>query len=265
MSLSTTSGNTLDAIPSGHIPGRIAAKLGIPSPNMPHREIAIEARGVGYAYGDRLVLRGIELTLAAGETAALTGVNGAGKTTLLRCLAGLCRPTAGQVLWCGQQAVLRSAASRLLGVVMHESQLYPHLTAKENLLFAARLHDIARPRERIEGWLANAGLAAHGDCLASRLSRGMRQRLAVTRSLVHDPAILLWDEPFSGLDAASVAWGLNLLNRLRGEGKAICFSTHDATIAESHADRILRLAGGRLADALASAATATGNCPARAA
>jgi heme exporter protein A len=210
------------------------------------RTIAIRTRGLCRAFGSRIVLRQIDLEIPPGQFVALTGANGAGKTTLLRCLAALSRPTAGEVSWFGQPAAANTPACRLLGVVMHESQIYPHLTVQENLLFSARMYDIAEPLRQIERWMKNVGLEQHRRCLALGLSRGMRQRLALARALIHDPRILLWDEPFSGLDHESSKWLCDLLGKLHAEGKTLCFSTHDADIARNHADRILELHGGRL-------------------
>jgi len=210
------------------------------------RVIAIRTRGLCRAFGSRIVLRQIDLAIPAGQTVALTGANGAGKTTLLRCLAALSRPTAGEVRWFGQPAAANSPACRLLGVVMHESQIYPHLTVRENLLFSARMYDVPEPGKQVERWLENVGLERHRHCLAASLSRGMRQRLALARALAHDPQILLWDEPFSGLDHESAGWLKDLLEKLREAGKTVCFSTHDADLARNHADRILLLRAGRL-------------------
>jgi ABC-type multidrug transport system ATPase subunit len=208
--------------------------------------IAIRARGLCRAFGSRIVLRQIDLAIPAGQTVALTGTNGAGKTTLLRCLAALSRPTAGEVFWFGQSAAANTPACRLLGLVMHESQLYPHLTVQENLLFSARMYGISEPLEQTVRWLKGVGLDQSRHHLSASLSRGMRQRLALARALIHDPQILLWDEPFSGLDRDSTGWLLNLLRKLRDEGKTVCFSTHDADIADNHADRNLYIVSGRL-------------------
>ncbi|MCC6125593.1 MAG: heme ABC exporter ATP-binding protein CcmA [Pirellulales bacterium] len=213
---------------------------------MDDRTIAIEARGLCRSFGGRIVLRPIDLAIPAGQTVALTGANGAGKTTLLRILSGLNRPTAGKVFWFGQPAATNSPACRELGVVMHESQIYPHLTVHENLLFSARMHGVSEPRRQIHRWLESVGLERQRDCLAAKLSRGMRQRLALARALLHDPRVLLWDEPFSGLDRENAIWLRELLGKLRDAGKTVCFSTHDADFARNCADRALHLHGGRL-------------------
>ena len=233
------------------------------------RTIAIRTRGLCRAFGSRIVLRQIDLEISEGQTVALTGANGAGKTTLLRCMAALSRPTAGEVAWFGQPAKANTPACRLLGVVMHESQIHSHLTVQENLLFSARMHGVPEPSMRIERWVKSVGLEQHRHCMALGLSRGMRQRLALARALVHDPRILLWDEPFSGLDRESTSWLRDLLEKLRDAQKTLCFSTHDADMARNHADRILELHGGRLRErriaAEESITTSAGRSIARAA
>lgn len=210
------------------------------------RAIAIQTRGLCRAFGSRIILRQIDLAISAGQTVALTGANGAGKTTLLRCMAALSHPSAGDVFWFGRRAAANTPACRMIGVVMHESLIYQHLTVQENLLFSARMYDVPEPVKQIERWMINVGIERHHRNLASSLSRGMRQRLALARALVHDPQILLWDEPFSGIDKESSQWLMDLLEKLRGEGKTICFSTHDLDFARNHADRTLQLHAGRL-------------------
>jgi ABC-type multidrug transport system ATPase subunit len=180
----------------------------------------------------------------------LTGANGAGKTTLLRCLAGILRPTAGEARVFGRPAGADPESRRLVGMAAHESFLYPHLTALENLLFAARMNDVPQPRRRAEAMLESAALERHADRLASRLSKGMRQRLAVLRAVVHDPAVLLCDEPFAGLDAEGTAWLAGLFASLRARGRTLCFSTHDLDSARRLADRVVRIEAGRAEETL---------------
>ena len=143
-----------------------------------------------------------------------TGANGAGKTTLLGCLASVLRPDGGAVHWFGRPAGRDAALRRWIGMVAHESGLYSHLTARENLMFAARMSGADNPRRRTDQWLELTGLALHADALPTRLSRGMRQRLAIARALIHDPPLLLLDEPFSSLDAAGSQWLADPAGRL---------------------------------------------------
>lgn len=213
---------------------------------MVNSTIAIEARGLSKTFGDRTVLSQVDLDVAEAEGVALTGANGSGKTTLLRCLASSLRPDGGEVRWFGRPATSGPQTRRSIGVVAHESFLYPHLTLRENLIFAARMYDVRKPADRAERLLAEAGLSEDAHRLPSRISRGMRQRLSVVRAMVHDPPILLLDEPAAGLDAEGTEWLLNLLLQLRGRGRTLCFSTHDDRLSRRLADRVLELRAGRV-------------------
>jgi ABC-type multidrug transport system ATPase subunit len=217
---------------------------------------AIRASGLAKAFGGRMVLRPLDLEVSEGQTVALTGANGAGKTTLLRCLAAVLRPTRGQVRWFGQPALSSPAVRRLIGMVGHESRLYPHLTLRENLVFFARMYNLPQPTQRSDQLLQSIGMAAHAHRFPGRISHGMRRRLAIVRALVHDPPILLLDEPFSGLDEGATGWLLGLLRELRARGRTVCFSTHDRQKAESLADRVLHLSAGHAEEAPAPAAAA---------
>jgi heme exporter protein A len=210
------------------------------------RMVAIEAIRLSKVLGGRRVLRELDLQIAEGQTVALTGANGAGKTTLLRCLASVSRPTAGEVRWFGNSATVGAAARRLIGLAAHESFLYPHLTVRENLLFVARMYDVPEPAARTEELIRRVGLGPHADRWSSALSRGMRQRLAVVRALVHDPPIVLLDEPFAGLDEAATVWLTELLSDLRARRRTVCFSTHDPRTARTLAHRVLQLRSGRI-------------------
>ena len=209
--------------------------------------LAIEGQSLSKEFGNRPVLRRLDLAVPAGTCLGLTGANGSGKTTLLRCLAGLVRPTAGRVLWFGTPALNRPERRRLIGMVAHDSRLYPQLTLRENLVFAARMHGLAEPRRCADGLLEQIGLAAHADCRPAHISRGLQQRMAFARAVIHAPAILLLDEPFSGLDAEGSRWLATQLCVLRDQGRTICFSSHDPARMEQVADVIYELRGGRLA------------------
>ncbi len=207
---------------------------------------AIHVRGLSKVFGGRTVFSHVDLDVAEGESVALTGANGSGKTTLLRCLASVLRPGTGEVRWFGQPANANPAARRLIGMVAHESSLYPHLTLRENLLFAARMCDVRRPADRADRLLQDIGLQGHAHRVPTRISKGMRQRLAIARSLVHDPRILLLDEPFSGLDDEGTDWLMGLLADLRNRQRTVCFATHDRRKAHRLADRIVHLQSGRI-------------------
>lgn len=204
------------------------------------------ARQLTRSMNGQPVLDRAELAIGPAELVALVGTNGAGKTTLLRCLAGRLRPTAGEVLWFGLSPAGRPDRHRLIGFAAHESFLYPELTASENLLFAARMYGLTQPRQRVGEMLAKTGLTRLAGRVAGRLSQGLRQRLSLARALVHDPPIVLLDEPFAGLDAAGHVWLEEFLVELRNRGRAIIFSTHDDRRCRWLADRVLDLHAGRL-------------------
>ena len=206
---------------------------------------AIEAIRLCRWLSGRAVLRELDLVVAAGELVALTGANGAGKTTLLKCLAGLARPLSGEVRWFGEPARGNPAARSRIGMVSHETALYPHLSLRENLRFAARMGGVAEPCQRADRWLSRTGLVPHADRLPGCVSRGMRQRIAVARALIHDPAIVLFDEPFSGLDQEGSTWLVDLLVELRHQGRAICLVSHDPTRTGELADTVYELRGGK--------------------
>jgi heme ABC exporter ATP-binding subunit CcmA len=202
---------------------------------------------VSKSYGGQVVLDAIDLAVADGERVVFMGANGAGKTTLLRCLAGAIRPTSGRVLWFGQPASADPAAHRHVGLVGHESCLYPNLTVTENLMFAARMCDVPHPARRVAELLADAELRHCGHRLAAHLSRGQRQRAALLRALVHEPRILFLDEPFAGLDAKASDWLCDLLQQRRDRRCTACLALHDGALARRIADRVVVLDFGRLA------------------
>ena len=209
---------------------------------------AIRAGQLSKSFGGRIVLDAVDLEIARGQSVAVTGANGAGKTTLLGCLASVLRPDGGEVRWFGQLAGRDLAMHRWIGLLAHESGLYPHLTLRENLAFAARMSRAGHPRRRADRWLEATGLAPHADVLPARLSRGMRQRLDIARSLVHDPPLLLLDEPFTHLDAAGTEWLVGLLVELRTRGHTLCFVTHEREKLRLLATRVLELRGGKVFD-----------------
>ena len=176
----------------------------------------------------------------------MTGANGSGKTTLLCCLAAMLHPTAGEVRWFGESPVSNPAARRLIGMVSHQGHLYPHLTLRENLVFAARMHGAQNPPRRADQLLDTIGLQHAAGRLPTQISRGMRQRLSVARALVHQPRIVLLDEPFTTLDSAATVWLCRLLGELRDRGRTVCFATHDEQKVHRLASRVLVLQSGRL-------------------
>lgn len=209
----------------------------------------LEAAGLSRRYGWRWALREVDLAVPWGCALALLGANGAGKSTLLKTLAGLLRPTSGEVRLDG--APLASAGRGRIGMVGHDPLLYPALTLRENLEFAAKLFGLARARraERIGEAADLLGLADRLDDPIRSLSQGLRQRAALSRALLHEPDILLLDEPFSGLDVRSAERLERLVEGYMGGGarRILVFTTHDPERARAIAHEAALLAGGRLA------------------
>ncbi len=205
----------------------------------------ISARGLTKTYERVPAVRAIDLEVAPGETIALLGANGAGKTTLLRMLATLDKPTAGQLEIAGIDALRKPQQVRaLLGLVAHQTYLHPELSAAEDLRFYGQLYGVPELDRRIERLLAEFGLAGRGGSRVAALSRGQQQRLTIARALLHEPTILLMDEPDTGLDAE----GMTVLERLlRAGGRTVIFSSHNARWAESVSRRVITLMNGRLA------------------
>ena len=211
--------------------------------------LAISAAGLRKDYGDRSVLRGVDVSVRWGQTAVLFGPNGAGKTTLLRILAGLSRPDAGDVDIAGLRMRRNGGRARtLVGFVGHQTLLYNDLTCRENLVFYAKLYGVDRLRCRVDGVLEQLNLADRADRRVRTLSHGMQKRLSVARAILHEPAVLLLDEPESGLDTNSVLSLGDLLKDWTGSGRSALLTTHSAEIGQAWADRVLTLDRGRLSD-----------------
>ena len=206
---------------------------------------AIELRGLRHEFGERTALEGIDLTLGAGETLLVLGSNGAGKTTLLRILATLLRPTAGdvEVLSCPLPREAWKLRGRI-GYLGHEPLLYRDLSGRENLRFHARLHGIegAAGEARIEATLSAIGMERRADERIGDLSAGMRQRLAICRCVLHEPELLLLDEPDSNLDEEGRGVARDLIGA--GSGRTRVIVTHDPERHLPEADRVLRLGIG---------------------
>jgi heme exporter protein A len=212
---------------------------------------AIALDGLERRYGERPVLAGVSLRLGEGQTLTVFGRNGAGKTTLLRILATLLRPHAGGVEVLG--ASLPGDAWKLrgrVGLVGHEPLLYPQLSGRENLQLHARLHGL--PPSRIEELLDAVGLRERGDDPVDELSRGMVQRLAAARAVLHDPPLLLLDEPRAGLDPAAAERLEPLIGRSSGRTRVLV--THDVERGLAEADLAIGLRDGRARVCLDSAA-----------
>jgi heme exporter protein A len=199
-------------------------------------------------FGRRRALSRVSFTCEAGRIVGLLGPNGAGKSTLLSILATLTAPTSGEVRYGGATAREAGAAIRSrLGSLGHDLYLYPELTARENLPFFGQLYGLDDVPARVEAALAGAGLGERGDDLVLGYSRGMRQRLALERALLHRPRLVLLDEPFTGLDDASTRGLVARLRTLRDQGTILLVTTHDLDVVDGVLDEAVVLRDGRLA------------------
>ena len=205
---------------------------------------AIAAQGLEKRFGRAVALAGLDLDVPAGSALAVLGPNGAGKTTLLRLVAGLARPSAGSLSIGGRPSQRREVRAQV-GYVGHATLLYAALTARENLVFAARLQGVQDPGARADALLQEEGLAAAADRLVGGFSRGMAQRVAIARGLVHDPPVVLLDEPFTGLDRRAAGRLAARLAGLREAGRTLLLATHDIAQAQALCDGALVLKRGR--------------------
>jgi heme ABC exporter ATP-binding subunit CcmA len=209
----------------------------------------VEARGLVRRYGACAALDGVDLALGQGEFVLLLGPNGAGKSTLLRLVAMLQTPTAGSLrLWGSEPAGPGAAAlRRRIGLLAHHGFLYDHLTAAENLAFYGRLYGLTMDAAGTRKALAEVGLETRRDDRVRTFSRGMQQRLALARTLLHRPEILLLDEPFTGLDRQGAGMLQAMLEAHLGQGRSGFLVTHDFVPALPLATRVVVLVDGRVA------------------
>jgi len=217
----------------------------------------ISIRGLVKMFDRKLVLRGLDLDIPPGQTLVLFGPNGAGKTTLIRILATLSKATAGQIYIHGID-LLRAGhvLRRYIGLVSHTPLLYDTLTGEENLRFYARMYDLHDAEARIADVLEQVGLMPRRRDPVRTYSRGMVQRLAIARAILHDPPILLLDEPDTGLDQQAAEMLHVLIRKLGGEHRTILMTTHNLERGLEWADRVVLLINGRIAyDALNGALT----------
>jgi heme exporter protein A len=203
---------------------------------------AVALHDLGRAYGERVALSGVTLELPRGATLAVFGANGAGKTTLLRVLATLLRPHAGSAAVLGRELPREGWAVRgRVGLLAHEPLLYRDLSARENLRFHARLHGVADARA--EELLDAVGMARRADEPVRALSRGMTQRVAICRAVLHEPELLLLDEPLANLDPGAAAGVAPLIGRAGGVARVLI--SHDVELGLAEADMVLGLRGGQ--------------------
>lgn len=218
---------------------------------------AIRLLGVTKRFGHHTALHAVDLTVNEGESVALLGANGAGKSTLLRIAATLSRPTRGEIIIRDIDAAKEpEKARRFIGLLSHQSFLYEDLTAGENLLFYANLYNLDSASEAARSALDSVGLAHRENDRVRTFSRGMKQRVAIARALLHDPSILLLDEPFAGLDVRSRDTLIARIQKSRSDSRTIVLVTHDIAQGLQLADRYVLLEAGRIT---ASGASSDGN------
>jgi heme exporter protein A len=209
----------------------------------------VELEGVSRHFGRRRAVSDVSLTASCGDILGLLGPNGAGKSTLLGMLATLVAPTAGTIRYGGLRLPEAGPAVRgRIGVLAHELHLYPELTAYQNLEFFARLHGLPAA-DLVPGALEAAGLSDRGADQVSSFSRGMRQRLALERALLHAPRLLLLDEPFTGLDDRALGVVAARLRAQAAGGAIVILATHDLDVAEGLITRMAVVLRGRLVSA----------------
>lgn len=210
-------------------------------------DLAVE--DVSRHFGRRRAVSRVTFRATRGTVLGLLGPNGAGKSTLLALLATLLRPSAGRIRFGTHDTAAHGPALRAsIGILGHDLFLYPELTAQENLEFFAGLYALADPRAAATDALLQAGLADRAGDAVSSFSRGMRQRVALERALIHQPRLLLLDEPFTGLDDGSAAALAARLRSLRDTGAIVVLATHDLDLAEGLFDRAVFLRDGRMVD-----------------
>ncbi len=208
----------------------------------------IQVRKLVKRFGLKTVLRGIDFDVQPGEFVALLGPNGAGKTTFLRILASLSRPSLGEVRVAGYRLPHESAAVRArLGVVSHLPLLYGDLTAEENLRFYGKMYNLFHLETRITEVLGLVGLEPRRRDLVRTFSRGMQQRLAIGRAVLHNPEVILFDEPYTGLDQDASAMLDDVLRSVAAKGRTVVMTSHDLARAEDLATRFDILSHGVIA------------------
>lgn len=205
----------------------------------------IEVKKLVKRFGLKTVLCGLDFQVKEGEFVALLGPNGAGKTTFLRILASLARPSLGEIRIAGYRLPAQAAAiRRRLGVVSHMPLLYGDLTAEENLIFFGRMYDVPRLAQRIDEVLELVGLTARRRDLLRTFSRGMQQRLAIGRAVLHNPEVMLFDEPHTGLDQDACDMLDKILRDVAARGRTVVMTSHDLARVEDLASRFDVLSRG---------------------
>ena len=208
----------------------------------------IKVRKLVKAFGSRVVLRGIDIDIAPGEFVTLLGVNGAGKTTLMSAISTLSKPTSGQIFIGGIDVSQNPAyIRRYIGLVSHNTLLYDDLSGEQNLRFYAKMYDIEKPAMRIADVLRQVGLWGRQKDPVRTYSRGMQQRLAIARAILHNPPILLLDEPDTGLDQSAATMLGDLLAAVGTSERTVLMTTHNLQRGLDLGSRILMLSKGKIA------------------
>jgi heme exporter protein A len=211
----------------------------------------IKVRKLVKRFGLKAILKGLDFEVEQGEFVALLGPNGAGKTTFLRILAALSRPTIGEVNIAGHGLPAEaSAIRRVIGVVSHQPLLYGDLTAEENLRFYGMMYDVQDLPARVDQVLDMVGLATRRRDLVRQFSRGMQQRLAIARAILHRPQVMLFDEPHTGLDQDASSMLDGVLREVAAEGRTVVMTSHDLARAADLASRVDILSKGVIAASL---------------
>ena len=211
-------------------------------------DVAVRLRGVTKAFGRTPVLRGIDLDVPKGDVLSLLGPNGSGKTTLIRVIATLTKPDAGEVHVCNVGLGRRSAhLRRMIGLVGHDPLLYDDLTARENFRFVCRMFGLDRTDERVEAVTESMGMTDDLDRRIGAMSHGMKKRCSIARALLHDPPVLLLDEPETGLDQDALTLLDAVISHRSAQSRTVIMTTHNLDRAIDLGDRMAVLANGRVA------------------
>ena len=207
----------------------------------------IEVEGLSKRFGSRQAVDGLSLSARTGEIYGFLGPNGAGKTTTIRMLLGILAPDTGSIRICGRTVRRGDRAGRMLvGAVSELQYLYADMTCEEYLSFFASLHRVVRAKERVAEMLSDVGLAERAGDRAVELSKGLQQKLGLARALLHDPPVLILDEPVSGLDPHGIREVREIITRERGRGRLVFISSHVLSEIERTADRVGIIRQGRL-------------------
>lgn len=208
---------------------------------------AIEVQGLTKYFGNRLILKGIDLKVRKGEFLTVFGPNGAGKTTVIKVLATMLKPSGGQVRVSGLDLKHNSTEIRRgIGVVTHQTMLYDELTSFENLKFYGKMYDVPNLEERIEEVVTKLGLASRIHHRVRTLSRGLQQRLSIARAVLHNPTLMLLDEPGTGLDQHAANILVGILRAVNAEGRTVVMTTHSLERGLEMGDHVVIMAEGRI-------------------